>query len=50
MEFNNFMRELTNKCQGKTLNDFWELLVSKNVSLINKNEAVDRYARMLLIM
>jgi len=41
MEFNNFMHELANKCQGKRLNEFWELLVSKNFSLINKNEAVD---------
>jgi ATP-dependent DNA helicase 2 subunit 2 len=41
MEFNSFMHELANKCQGKRLNEFWELLVSKNVSLINKNEAVD---------
>lgn len=41
MEFNNFMRGLGNNCQGKRLNDFWELIVSKNVSLINKNEAAD---------
>jgi len=41
IEFNNFMRELGNNCQGKRLNDFWELIVSKNFSLINKNEAAD---------
>lgn len=41
MEFNNFMRELRSNCQGKRLNDFWELVVLKNVSLINKNETAD---------
>lgn len=41
MEYNNFMRELRSNCQGKRLNDFWELIVSKNVRLINKNEAAE---------
>ncbi|XP_057869345.2 ATP-dependent DNA helicase 2 subunit KU80 isoform X2 [Cryptomeria japonica] len=41
MGFNNFMRELAIKCRSKRLNDFWELIVSKNLTLINKGEAAD---------
>eukprot|EP01018_Ginkgo_biloba_P032964 Gb_29968 [translate_table: standard] len=41
MEFNNFMHDIASKCQGKRLNDFWELIVSKNVNFINKTEAAD---------
>ncbi|KAH9302338.1 hypothetical protein KI387_013921, partial [Taxus chinensis] len=41
MEFNNFMCDLAIKCKGKRLNDFWELIVSKNLTLINKGEAAD---------
>ncbi|GLJ22131.1 hypothetical protein SUGI_0415350 [Cryptomeria japonica] len=41
MEFSNFMGELAIKCQSKRLNDFWELIVSKNLNFINKGEVVD---------
>lgn len=41
MEFNNFMHGLENRCHSKRLNEFCELLVPKNVILINKDEVVD---------
>ncbi|GLJ22130.1 hypothetical protein SUGI_0415340 [Cryptomeria japonica] len=41
MEFSNFMGKLAIKCRSKRLNDFWELIVSKNLTLINKGEAAD---------
>eukprot|EP00249_Psilotum_nudum_P019619 c27344_g1_i2 orf=370-2505(-) len=40
-EFNNFLHELAGKCYGKRLNDFWERIVEKQLTLINKNEAPD---------
>ncbi|XP_058104657.1 ATP-dependent DNA helicase 2 subunit KU80 isoform X2 [Magnolia sinica] len=40
-EFNQFMQELSKKCKEKNLKRFWELLISKHVTLISKEEAID---------
>lgn len=41
LEFNNFLRDLVSKCCGKRLNDFWDLIVDRRLTLINKGEASD---------
>ncbi|KAF5953009.1 hypothetical protein HYC85_010953 [Camellia sinensis] len=43
-QFNDFLRHLCKFCQEKDLNTFCELLASKGVTLISKNEATDRGA------
>ncbi|KAL7233500.1 hypothetical protein ACSBR1_017175 [Camellia fascicularis] len=40
-QFNDFLRHLCKFCQEKDLNTFCELLASKGVTLISKNEAID---------
>ncbi|GMP42985.1 hypothetical protein CsSME_00012534 [Camellia sinensis var. sinensis] len=40
-QFNDFLRHLCKFCQEKDLNTFCELLASKGVTLISKNEATD---------
>ncbi|MCO5563840.1 hypothetical protein L7F22_017489 [Adiantum nelumboides] len=41
LEFNNFLRDLASKCRGKRLNDFWDLVRDRLLTLINKEEAPD---------
>lgn len=48
LEFNNFLRDLATKCRGKRLNDFWQRVMSKEITLISKDEAPDRYEFLVL--
>ncbi|KAH7425556.1 hypothetical protein KP509_11G060300 [Ceratopteris richardii] len=41
LEFNSFLRDLASKCRGKRLNDFWDLVLDRRITLINKEEAPD---------
>ncbi|KAI5059201.1 hypothetical protein GOP47_0025520 [Adiantum capillus-veneris] len=41
MEFNDFLRDLANKCRGKRLDDFWDLVRDQRLTLISKEEAPD---------
>eukprot|EP00250_Pteridium_aquilinum_P033977 c6789_g1_i1 orf=114-2246(+) len=41
LEFNNFLHDLASKCRGKRLNDFWDLILDRRLTLINKGEAPD---------
>ncbi|KAJ7541908.1 hypothetical protein O6H91_10G081700 [Diphasiastrum complanatum] len=41
LEFNTFLRNLASKCRGRRLNDFWEQIITKGVTVISKNEAPD---------
>lgn len=41
LEFNKFLGDLVSKCRGKRLNDFWEFIIEKLLTLINRNEAAD---------
>ncbi|KAL3698242.1 hypothetical protein R1sor_012318 [Riccia sorocarpa] len=40
-EFNTFLEEIATRCRGKRQNDFWELVVSKNITLISQEETPD---------
>ncbi|KAL2644979.1 hypothetical protein R1flu_012566 [Riccia fluitans] len=40
-EFNTFLEEIANRCRGKRQNDFWERVVTKNITLISKEETPD---------
>ncbi|KAI5079496.1 hypothetical protein GOP47_0004975 [Adiantum capillus-veneris] len=40
-EFNCLLRDLGNKCCGKRHNDFWDLVLDRRLTLINKDEAPD---------
>ncbi|CAN6460269.1 unnamed protein product [Victoria cruziana] len=40
-EFNHFMHHLAGRFKGESFNCFWELVVSKNIGLITKREAID---------
>ncbi|NXD78708.1 XRCC5 protein, partial [Halcyon senegalensis] len=37
--FNDFLRALKSKVEGKALSDFWEILIQDKISLITKDEA-----------
>lgn len=39
--FNNFLRDLRKYFKGKRKNDFWNLIVSKKISLIHYEESDD---------